>query len=330
VQGLSEYRPHLWLVYAILAALGAYTHVTMIFVITGHFVIYAIILFARQNKLCQKRWLPLIGFFLAGFLTLQLYTLVLPQMFGSTIGEGSIVTTWRNPFWALVEFLRGVEIGFKGIAPAVFAIGIFSVGIWNFAQENPIVIGLLLIPAMIVLTVAIAMGHHIWPRLFFFTVGFGILVIARGTTQLGRLLVKWLRLKSERSSQLSTALFIVIILVSAVSVPAAYGPKQDYLAALRFVETNKSPGDVVVTVGSATFVYQDYYQSGYEAVEDIKELNLIRKKAKTVWIIYTFPFYLKAAYPEIMAVIQGDFRVVRKFNGTLNGGTIYICRSSVF
>ena len=34
---------------------------------------------------------------------------------------------------------------------------------------------------------------------------------------------------------------------------------------------------------------------------------------------------MEAMYPEIMTVIKNDFKIVRKFYGTLNGGTVFVC-----
>ena len=43
LRSLRDNLPKLWFLYAVTAALGVYTHVTMLFVITGHFVIYLVI-----------------------------------------------------------------------------------------------------------------------------------------------------------------------------------------------------------------------------------------------------------------------------------------------
>jgi hypothetical protein len=120
---------------------------------------------------------------------------------------------------------------------------------------------------------------------------------------------------------------LLLILASATTVPTAWLPKQDYLGARGFVETERQPGDAIVTVGLATYPYRAFYHAGWEAAESVETLNAIRARAKRTWVIYTIPLQLQGNHPEIMALIEEDFTVVRKFRGTLNGGTIYVCRA---
>jgi hypothetical protein len=326
VRGLREGLPLLWLLYAITAALGSYTHITMIFVVIGHFLIYGVTLFVRRGDTWAEKWsIFFLGFCLAGVLTIQLYAFVLPQMFGGTIGQGRVVTAWKHPVWTLVEIVRGMQIGFKGIVPGIFALVIFAFGSWNFARSNPIVIGLMFIPALLCGLAAIGMGHHLWPRLFFFTIGFGALIVVRGTMEVGRVLLSFSRLKSIRAAALGTALCSLLLLVSAATIPAAYLPKQDYLSAVSFIEERQESSDVIVTVGAAVLPYQEFYGVDWQEVEDAEGLNTIRTRAQRTWLIYTLPVHMEAMYPEIMAIIKNEFKIVRKFHGTLNGGTIFVC-----
>jgi hypothetical protein len=326
VRGLREGLPQLWLLYATTAALGSYTHITMIFVVMGHFLIYGITLFVKRGDKWTGKWtIFFLGFCLAGILTIQLYAFVLPQMFGGTIGQGRVVTEWKNPVWTLLEIVRGMQIGFKGIIPALFALVIFAFGSWSFAHSNPIVIGLLFIPALLCGLAAVGMGHHLWPRLFFFTLGFGALIVVRGTMEVGRVLLSFFRLKSIRAASLGTALCSLLLLASATTIPAAYLPKQDYWGAVGFLAKNKRPGDVIVTVGAAVFPYKKFYGVDWQEVEDAEGLNTMRTQAQRIWLTYTLPVHMKAMYPEIMTIIKNDFRIVRKFYGTLNGGTIFVC-----
>jgi uncharacterized membrane protein len=329
VRGLNKDRPRLWLVYAVVAALGAYTHISMVFIIIGHFIIYVFRFISRRNQPWRNRWIPFLGFCFAALLTFQFYSLVMPQMFGETIGEGRIVTVWKNPIWTLLEIVRGTKIGFKGIVPLIFAAGILSLGIWNFKRTNPVVIGLFFIPVVIVAIVAIAMGRHLWPRLFFFSMGFGVLIIARGSMELGRLAIRLLKIETKRPMMPGTILFALIILAFAVSGRKAYGPKQDYLGALRFVESNKQLNDIVLTIGSTAFVYERYYGLDWTEIGDLESFNSIRANRNATWIVYTFPAYLEAEYPKIMDIVRDDFKVVKQYYGTLNGGAIFVCRSEV-
>ena len=128
---------------------------------------------------------------------------------------------------------------------------------------------------------------------------------------------------------LGTAVFVLIILAFALSVPKAYGPKQDYLSALTFIESNKNHNDIVHTIGSTTFVYKEYFNLDWTGLEDKENLDMIRANKNVTWIVYTFPFYIESEYPKVMELIRRDFRTVKRFDGTLNGGEIVVCRSEV-
>lgn len=329
VRGYRETRPRFWLLYAYAVALGVYTHITMLFVVFGHFVIYLARLYTHCKELWPHRWTSFVlGFCLAGLLTFQLYALILPQVF-SGVREESHVGLWKQPLWTLLEFVRGMQVSFSGSVVALVACVIFGSGVWSFARTSPVVLQFLGIPSLIGLAIVLAMGHHLWPRFFFFAMGFGILVIVRGTMVWGHVVARLFNLAPTKSALLGTVLCTGLILVSALSIPAAYGPKQDYLGALNFVEGRKEPGDAIVTVGLATLPYKSLYKVNWEAVETLDTLNAIRTRAKRTWLLYTFSPQVQAVYPKIMASIQRDFTIIKQFYGTVGNGTIFVCRSDL-
>jgi hypothetical protein len=115
-----------------------------------------------------------------------------------------------------------------------------------------------------------------------------------------------------------------MIIVSAISVPRAYLPKQDYQGALEFVQEKRRPGDVVVTVGLAGFPYQRFYKVDWQQVASLEELIKVRSRVGRTWLVYTMPIVLQAATPEIMRSIDAEFKTVKEFSGTVNGGSIVV------
>lgn len=332
LKALNDDKPRLWLFYALSASLGIFTHLTMIFIVLAHFIIYLSELIFRRKKIWPLRWSGFfIGFFFTCFLTLQLYALVLPQIFSGTIEEGikSAVTEWKNPLWSAYELLKGIRNIFSvNVLTLLGAIIVIGLGLWGFARKNPIIIWLLFIPAIITLAVFTAMRHPLWPRTFFFIIGFGVLIIIRGVIVLGRWSTRLLPIKFNRSNSFGVVLCVGLIFISALSLPRVYAPKQDYLGALRFIEERRLPEDIVVTVGvPATFVYKRFHKVDWKEVNTIADLEEIRSSAKRTWIIYTIPLHVKAEYPDIYDSILHDFKVIKEFNGTLSGGTIFVCRS---
>ena len=328
LRGLGEPRPALWVLYATAAALGVYTHMTMLFVIMGHFIIYLMALYTRRTEVWSNRWAGFfLGFCLVGLLTLQLHALVLPQMVDGIGGTESVVNAWKQPLWTLFEIVKGMQIGFAGSLVAAAAFLLFGAGCVSFARTNPVVLQLLIFPAAICTTVVIGMGHHLWPRFFFFGIGFGALITVRGVMYLAELATKIIRLDMAKSVPIGTVLAAGVVLASAVSVPSVYGPKQDYQGALTFVQERQEPGDTVVAVGLATFPYRTFYKVDWEIAETVETLNNIRARAKRTWMVYTIRPHLQSVYPEIMESIRRDFTMVKRFHGTLRGGTIFVSRS---
>ena len=95
-----------------------------------------------------------------------------------------------------------------------------------------------------------------------------------------------------------------MIFASALSIPSAYAPKQDYYGALVFVEQNKKPGDAIVTVGVTSFPYKKFYKMNWERAETMEDLNAIQSRAERTWLLYTLPLHLQYEYPEMMKSIE--------------------------
>ncbi len=331
VRGINENRPRLWLWYAVSAALGVYTHLTMFFPIFGQFVVYAATLLVRWRKPWPGRWWGLFaGFGLAGLLVLALYGLVLPQLLDTITEKQGDATfeQWENPLWTALEIVRGLRIGFAGGAAALAAVTVFGLGAWNWLRTRPALLGLLFIPTVFGAAVMVITDHNLWPRFFFFAFGFGVLVVIRGVMVAADILVRLARRPEIQAEQLGLALGVAMVAVSALSVPLVYGPKQDYQGALAYIESTRQPGDAVVVAGITAFAYKDFYPTDWTAVETVQALDEVRGQAARTWLLYTFPPHMQALYPDVLASVEQEFEVVEQFPGTLNGGSIFVCRYS--
>ena len=326
VQSCRTHNPTRWLLYALSAALGVYTHTTMLFVIAGHGLIYLISLFNQRRSIGTRWWYGFgLGFCMTSFLIFLTHAIALPQVFSSIVEE-STIPAWKNPFWTLLEIGRGLQIGGFGSFLVIPVLAVLGVGLGSYWHSESIVVQLFIIPTFLCTAVVVGLGHHLWPRFFFFAMGFIILVIIRGTIVIAQTTAELLRLPQPLPIWLGTAGAVAGILVSAISIPFVYGPKQDYQAALAYVEANREAGDAVTTVGLATYTYQNLYQTDWEEVETIDALNQTRSQAKRTWMIYTFPPEVASVYPEIMATIEQDFTLLKTFDGTVNNGAIYVSR----
>ena len=121
---------------------------------------------------------------------------------------------------------------------------------------------------------------------------------------------------------------IALILLSSLSIPFAYGPKQDYLGALNFVQENRAANDVVVTVSVAAYPYTKLYLTDWHTVTSVDELDELENSYNSIWLVYTFPPVLESVYPDLMKSITSDFSIVKVFPGTVEGGDIIVCKST--
>lgn len=322
LRALREDRPGLWLAFAASASLGIYTHITMVFAICGQGVVYLAWLWTRRREQWPNRWAGMVlGFVGAVLATLFLHALVLPQIRNGMAHTVSVVEAWKNPLWTALEIFRGLKIGLAGAAVAVIALGVFAAGVWSFWRKEASVVWLLLVPVLAGGGYVVAAGHHLWPRFFYFGFGFAVLVAIRGAMVAEQVVLGKLRGAPGRELGL---VCLAMVLVSAVSVRAAYAPKQDYEGALAFVEAERKPGDAVLMAGLIAYPYQNLYRPSWQKVGSLDELNRMRASAERTFVLYTLEPVLLSTDPEIAAAVKRDFRMLRKFPGTLANGTVYV------
>ncbi len=94
-----------------------------------------------------------------------------------------------------------------------------------------------------------------------------------------------------------------------------------------FVNARLGPGDAVATAGIAALPYQEYYHADWEMVDGIASLNAIRARAAHTWFVYAFPPVLDSTMPDVMKSLSHDFQLMASFEGTVNGGTVYVLQA---
>lgn len=323
-----------WVVYAVAAALGIYTHLMMAFVIVGHAILYVWLLASRAKslgRLPRSFFRPLYGLILSGGISLLLYAPVISHVFAKTIGVAgkSVRSEWASPVWAFAEMLRGLRAGTGGGLAAVLVGGLVLLsGVISYWRSNRFLVGLVVLPGLATAAAVFATSHNLWPRFFFFEIGFGILLLVRGAMVWGRMGARILGGTEKLGLRLGTVMVALMLLASVPPLRAAYFyPKQDYLGAMRFVEDQRRPYEQIVTVGIVTMPYQQYYGRSWPLLETRAQLDATLSRDHATWLIYTMPISIRANYPEIWEAIQTEFKVVRVFPGTLAGGEIYVCKS---
>lgn len=329
-------RVKLWPAYALVMALGLYTHLTMAFVLAAHVLVFAWALTKparRDADLKRQGWLPLRAFVMTGVITLLLYAPILPKLFSKTVGQtdAQVQSDWTNPLWLLLEILHGVSGGRNLwlVGAALLLAGAITIaGVVSYWKESRNVALLMILPGAITAVVMLAVSHNLWPRFFFFSIGFAFLFLLRGVSVFADWLGHGQAWAKGRAPLMATVASIAIIAASAVTVPPAFMyPKQDFIWAMRFVESQQKTGEHVFTAGLAVFPYQKYFGKDWPELVSAAQLESVRPAGTNVWVVYTLPIFIESRHPEIWKLLQTDFDNVRVFRGTLGGGEVVVCKS---
>ena len=328
LDALRTNTPRRWLYYALAAALGAATHLTMAFVLVAQFAIWLFLMLRRA--FAGQRWNGLfLGFIPLGLMMVQAYAFVLPGMLGGNLlntGLQGSKIAWTNPLWALGEVVRGLQIGFAGGGVVAVSAVIFSVGFVWFLRHRPAVAVLFAVPVVLGIVLMVSIGYTLFPRFFFFAMGFGVVIVMQGAAQTGAFLSHLLHVPARRAALLPLLLCAGIVASQLPSLRWVHLRKQNYEDAIALVQKQMQPGDTVAAVGIADFPLNKYYRLGWETVMNNQELTRLEGRKKTVWLVYTMPLHAKVSYPGILARIGKDYELVKSFHGSLHGGEVVVAR----
>lgn len=328
-----------WLLYAAAIVFGMWIHLTMAFVVAAHTLVHLILpaapkLSGDAGNLPERRTgiKPFVAWFLSVTITFQLYALALPEFLRVGLHEESKNSEWTNPLWVLTETLQNLSIGFAGIAVVFIGAAFVVFGWLSLFKTNRRAALTMILPPIFAGSLILGLGHNLFPRFFFFAMGFGLIIVVHGAIELPRFLLKNIsaeipNLKSQVPNRIGVALVLMIIAASIITVPRNYAlPKQDFSGAKNYVENNRLPDEEIVAVNIAGEMYSKYFAPRWSTAKTLSDLANIESRNEKVWLIYTLAPEIKAFRPEVWTAIQRDYQTVKVFPGTLNGGEIFVCR----
>lgn len=317
LEALDRDQWRTWLGYCACVVLGVWIHVTMLFVPAAHAVIFLIV-WLRSERRPAPLGRAAAAFALCGTISLQIYALSLPEFLRTAVSTPLVAaaTQWTHPWWTISESLRSLRLGSAAVVVVVFGAAFFAVG-WLriFRRQQPAAWAMIL-PAVLTGAAMLALEHCLFPRFFFFSMGFGVLIFMHGAMSAAR----W----SPRAGYWLAGLMIV---ASALTVPRCYAlPKQDFVGARDYVERQRTAGDPVIAVSLAAHAYSEYYAPAWPAAWTSGELAALRGPSGRAFLVYTLPEDLRAFHPDLWSAVHADYYTVKIFPGTLGGGEVYVCR----
>jgi hypothetical protein len=303
--------------YGLAMGLATYTHVTAALTVVAHGGIWSWL--AWRHRPTEWR-APLLALVLSGLVATTLYALVLPQLFDTLLPSthSAQTTEWQSPLWLVVETIRGLARGLPGGWLAVLiGLALAASGMWSYWRRSPIVLMIMVLPPVLTAGMALALSHNLWPRFFFFAAGFALLILVRGIYTVSLL-------AGRRAGPVAAVATLVVAVGSALTVPRAWQPKQDYKGATTFVEETRASGDAMVTVDLTIFPVTEYLARPWQTATDGSSLEAIEENHSRTWVMYTFPVRLETAFPEIYKRMTSNYDTAAVFPGTIGGGTILV------
>ena len=317
--------------YAVIAALGCYAHLTMVFIVVAHFLVLAVWLLFKGKQVRQEDWIgPMAAFVLSAVFTLLLYAPILPQVIDYFVNQSSGMQNLSTHSWALSEAFRSLSSGFGSAFVVIGGLAMLLVGAASFFHSNKVILGIFAASILVTFLVAFFARGTMYPRFFFFLLGFFILFGVRGVFATAGLFSSLLFGPENRSrygALFGALAMMLVITVSAFSMLRNYQyPKMDFEGAKDWVESHASDEDVIVTTGVAAWAYANYYQVEWPEMKVAADVERAAQDARHTWIVFSFGRYLKESAPEVYEIVDGGCESEKRFPGTLGGGDVVVCQ----
>lgn len=326
LRGLERERTAWFVAYAITAALGIYTHLSMAFVVATHLLIWVWLAWTGEAPFARTWRFAGWAFGLTAVLATLMYGPLLLQVQKFFLGRPRPATL-ATPQWAILEAVRGARLGL-GAWGALLAALLGSFGLVSYLRSNRTFAACILLPGVFMALSTVALRRPVFPRFFLFLIGFAALAIVRGAMLAGEWLerAQGVRRRSASAVAVGVGLVTVLTIGSVLSLPGGYRlPKQDFEGATRFVEAARRNEEDVATVGLASYPYREYLRRPWTEVNDAAKLEAVRAGGRRLWVIYTFPEYIERESPDLARIIHQTCPTAAVFPGTVGGGDVVVC-----
>lgn len=316
-----------YVLYALTAAAGVYTHLTMVFVIVGHALAVVggqMIGWAPANRRSIRPFLWM--FAAAALLSVLEYapfiSSVLEKMTAEAPRKAAEVATAS---WALGETIRSVLVG-AGV-PAAIVGGVFAVaGGVSLWRRQPLAIALLIMPAVVTVAGIVVLGQPLRPRFLFFLSGAAAVFVGRGIGAAVEAATSFKVLSRDSSTAAIAACTLLLAAASAVALPYNYRvPKQDFDGAVRFLAVEETGGAEIVAAGPACLPFERYYGKTWRCLTTPDDWRRVQSTRSRVLVAYTLAEHIEDA--ALRSMVRSDCSPVHVFPGSLGQGDITVCEA---
>lgn len=326
VRMLARPAPRDFAAYALVAALGVYTHLTMAFVVAAHWFV----LLVAWSRRTQRSSVPLLHFTAAvaaaAVLSIGAYapfaSAVAEALSAAEPHEAAAVAT---PSWAAVALARSFAGG-PGILATLVGLSLAALGLAALLRRAWLECALLVAPALTTLVVLIALGQPVRPRFFFFLSGAAAIFVGKGMGVVAERVTPGHKARTRRRTVLIVAMVCACAALCMPGLSRNYAaPKQDFDRAVAFLDDEARQGQAIVVAGPACLPIAEFYEKTWPCLRNARDWDSVVER-RDVLLAYTLPDYI--ADGALRARVEQRCTPTRSFPGTLDGGDITVCRVS--
>jgi len=343
-RALERDSVRIWVAYVASVVLGFAFLLNMFFVVAAQFLVAGVAVWKLRS---DGRW-PwalikrlAIVYGTSAALATQVYALTLPQVYMYT------KTAYRQPTagYSILsldffhEVIRGLA---KALGPTglmllpLAAIGglVLAFGFFKLFQRHWLLALVLLAPSFLTAGFVAMNQLSASPRFFLMAMFPGILAgIVIFEWLLGRVLGPATTPRFRRSFAAGIVLLSMLQLVPLRHYYAT--AKQPFRASLAFLQTERRPGDVVISVYLTDLAYQ-YYGAKfglndanciYARTQEAFDAALAAHPRDKIFIVTTLHRILGLALPNLVARLRSEWEPVRVFQATLGDGEVMVWRA---
>jgi uncharacterized membrane protein len=326
---LENMRWRTALIYVAVAALTTYAQPFGIFVPVGHILVALPVVWARRRK--GDRSVPTVAqlfgiVVLTNLAILMLYAPLIRDSVAFSLTTARTADHGPRVLALLPELLEGLRAAFSGWSGLILATAVGTLGILDFLRRHSVALGVMVFPLLVSASAVGVLDAGIHARYFLLALPIGYLVGTRGLVVVARTaLERVMQLPAAFTTKAQGALAVLMVILATIPLHRYYTvPKQDYLGALRQVETLAAEEDRTVAVALAAHAIRAYYIPDYPMVENLPELLQEEASGQRVWVVTTLERVEAKRDPELLAHIRQNYKLVKVLPGSLGDGAMRI------